>query len=129
MKYKSLFSPEKEISSAQYITELLCKNRAAANKTTLPSQFWRLTEWSQFYKTQIVKVNEYLEKYHEAILIKIIQQKNVFSIYAKWVDAEFQKETDKTLAVFKDIFGVKYDRIDKSVGKQNKDIDLGYLDN
>ena len=129
IKYKSLFSPGKEISAAQYIVEILCKNKAAAIKITLPSRFWVLPEWAQFYKMQIVKASSYLEKYHEAILIKIIKQKNIYSLYAKWIDKEFDKETQITLELAKSIQDIQYERITKSVGKQSKEIDLGYLDN
>ena len=133
-KYQSLFSPGKEISAAQYIVELCCKNKAKSNKITLPTQFWKLPEWQTFFIVQIKKANEYLEKYHEVILIKIIKEKNIYSLHAKWIDKEFRAETNKTLDFAREITSkideLEYKRNTNSLGslEKNKDINLDYLD-
>lgn len=126
--YKSLYSPGKNIAAAQYITELVCRNKANYQKITLPSQFWKLPEWRQFYGAQITKCNQLLETYHEVIIIKIVQERNIFSLYAKWIIKEFDKETEKTLLLAQSIKEVKYDRVENSKGKDKKDLDLSYLD-
>lgn len=77
---------------------------------------------------QIKKAYELLEEYHEVILIRIIQQKNIYSLYAKWIKNEFDKETKKTLQLGESIDKTQYERNISSKGKFNKDIDLGYLD-
>ena len=127
-KYKSLYSPNKEIRANQYIIEIICKNKAAANKISLPLEFTKLPEWAQFYKSQLRKCNEYLEKYHELILIKVIKDKNIYSLYAKWIDREFQKETEKTLALAKSIEKININRVTNSIGRQDKDLQLGNFD-
>jgi len=127
-KYKSIYSPDKEITAAQYISELVCKNKAKNLKLTLPLQFYKLPEWSTFYQAQIIKANEYLEKYNELILIKVINSKNIYSLHAKWIDKEFQKETANTISLISSIEEPNYNKVTKSIGRIKKDIDTSSLD-
>ena len=126
--FKSIFSPETDISVAQYIIELTCKNKANYLNIVLPPKFWDLPEWSIFYKSQLRKCYYYLTKYSEEAIINTIVNKNIFSLSAKWIDKEFEKEEKKLnnrLKKSKDT--ENYDRIYNSKGFQNKK-DFNYLD-
>lgn len=127
-KYQSYYSPNKEVTAAQFICELLCKNRAEYLKIVLPFQFWKLEEWATFYKVQLKKCHECLSSYHENIVIKVIKKKKIYSLYPQWIYDCFDEENKKTLAFTKNIEDIKPVRILNSKGKENKDLELGYLD-
>lgn len=62
------------VTIAQYITEYLCENIARANGKELPTQFWEQEEWTKFFKTQIVLLNQRLiKKYHPRAIVKALK--------------------------------------------------------
>ena len=95
MKYSSIFSPEVKVTAAQYIAELVCKNRAANLKVELPIHFWDQPEWCKYYKAQLFVIYKYLNRYDSEVLIKVIKEKNIWSIFAKWINEEFLKEQNR----------------------------------
>lgn len=128
-KYKSLFSPDKEIRPDQYIIEILCKNKATSLKKNLSIGFSSSPEWATYFKSQLKKCQEYLGKYHPDIIINTILKKKIYSLYPKWVDDEFQKEYNNTLNTTNTIMKVEEPtRIINSKGKQKKDLDLSKFD-
>lgn len=128
-KYKSLFSPDKEIRADQYIIEILCKNKAKKLKKNLSIGFSSSPEWATYFKSQLKKCHSYLEKYHPDIIISVISKKFIYSLYPKWLDDEFQKEHDKTLNITNTIMETKdHERIIDSKGRQKKDLDLSKFD-
>lgn len=126
MKYSSIFSPGKKITAAQYITELVCKNKANFLKVNLPTKFWDYPEWAQFYKTQIYMAGRFLKYYCADAVIKVVKEKNIWSLYAKWIVEEFKKaDTEIKNMVVEEINHV---RIIDSTGIKNKKIDLSKFD-
>ena len=85
MKYPSRYSNGKEVSAAQYITELICENKAKINKEDIGFRFWTNTKWMKFYRDQIASANKLLEKYNEQAIIKAlknIRASKIFSLRA-----------------------------------------------
>ena|SRR3990167_11291378 len=128
--YDSLYTTEAKIPANHYIVQLLCKNRAENLNIILPPQYLKLKEWAGFYHLQLKKCNEYLEKYHEIVIITVIKNKKIWSLLAGWIDYEFKKETKKQLTLTKNILE-KIDSkilITQSKGKINKDLSLDKFD-
>lgn len=83
MKYISKYSPNKKVSPAQYISEIVCERRATSLKTNLPAKFWNNPDWKQYYIFQIKIANELLKTYSDkAILfaLNLDKCKTVFSL-------------------------------------------------
>lgn len=83
--YISKYSNEKEVSPAQYITELICEKRAQQQKKDLHYRFWLSKEWGAYYRNQIGSAHKLLSKYsHKAIVaaLKNNQAKNIYSLRA-----------------------------------------------
>ena len=72
--YPSKYSPEKFVTGLQYICELICEKKAAADNTTLPIRFWRLPKWEKFFKFQIQCVNAFLKKHDERAIIRALNR-------------------------------------------------------
>lgn len=84
-KYISRYSNNKEVSAAQYITEIICEQKAKIDKVDLHYRFWTNKKWSTFYKNQIGTANKLLEKYSaRAILKALLSEKGqkIFSLRA-----------------------------------------------
>jgi hypothetical protein len=128
-KYKSLFSPNKEIRVDQYIIEILCKNKAESLKKSLSIGFSQLPEWKIFWSSQTKKCQFYLDKYHPDIIISVISKKKIYSLFAGWIDDEFQKEHNRILNITKNISNIETPkRIIKNKGQQKKDLNLERFD-
>lgn len=82
MKYPSRYSNGKNVSAAQYITEMICENRAKINKEDIGFRFWTNKKWMKFYRDQIASANKLLEKYHEQAIIKAIKNVKAERIYS-----------------------------------------------
>lgn len=126
MRYTSIFSPEKHVTPAQYISELVCQNRANYLKIELPIRFWIRPEWANFLKLQLKFANIYIKKYDASILIKVIKEKNIYSLGAKWIEPYFEKEQELSSQQQKI---VNHTRIVDSKGKKKKTKDFGKFDN
>jgi len=125
IRYTSIFSPNKKVTAAQYIIELVCKNKATYFKLELPIKFWDFPEWRGFYQAQLKRCHYFLGKYDESILIAVIRSKNIFSLLADWIEAEFIKEQNKMDSQDRD---TKHERIMDSKGLQTKKQDFSNLD-
>lgn len=123
-KYKSLFSPDKEIRADQYIIELLCKNKATRLKQNLSIGFSTQPVWAQYFKSQLRKCQYYLDKYHPDVIISAIKNKSLYSLYPDWIDDVLQNEHNRILNITESITDIDHKRIYKSTGKQKKDLDL-----
>lgn len=81
-KYPSKYSNGKQVSAAQYITELICEKKAKLEKKDLHYRFWLNKEWSAFFRNQIGSANKLLKKYDELALIKALSSKEAQKIYS-----------------------------------------------
>lgn len=68
-KYLSRYSNGKEVSEAQYITEIICEKKAKLNKEDLHYRFWISKKWSLFFKNQIATANKLLSKYDSKSIV------------------------------------------------------------
>ena len=105
-RYPSKYSNGKEVSAAQYITEIICEKKAKVDKKDLHFRFWVAKEWAAFYRNQIASANALLKKYSETAIIRALNNPSTARIYSlrapslvdtikkqqQLLDAEAQKE-------------------------------------
>lgn len=101
--YISKYSNEKEVSAAQYITELICEKRAQQQKKDLHYRFWLSKEWSAYYKNQIGSAHKLLEKHSAKAIVLALKNdrsKNIYSLRAPHllpiIESEEQKLSQQT---------------------------------
>lgn len=97
-KYQSRYSPGKEISEIQYICELICEKNAQQTGRELPTKFWELPQWSQFYRSQLRRCSALLNKFSSEAIIKGLNDpkaKKIYSLYAAWLIPIIQSYQDK----------------------------------
>lgn len=82
MKYPSKYSNGKEVSAAQYITEIICEHLAQKNKQDLHYRFWLSKEWEKFYKSQIFSANKLLKKFEAKAIIRALESPKSKKIYS-----------------------------------------------
>ncbi len=80
--YPSKYSNGKNVSAAQFITEIICENKAIREKKDLHYKFWTNKEWAQFYKSQIATAHKLLQKYVPNAIIKALKNTKARNIYS-----------------------------------------------
>lgn len=82
-KYISKYSNNKEVTAAQYITEIICEHWARQNKKDLHYKFWATSpEWAKHYKGQIPAANKLVKKYNPKAIIKALNDPKAARIYS-----------------------------------------------
>lgn len=84
-KYISKYSNNKLVSSAQYITEIICERKAIKDKIDLHYRFWINKEWSKFFRNQIGSANKLLKTYSDKAIINALlsdEGKKIYSLRA-----------------------------------------------
>jgi hypothetical protein len=81
-KYLSKYSNGKYVSEAQYITELICENKAKKDKLDLHYRFWTTKRWSVYYRNQIASAHKLLSKYPANAIIKALKEQDGQKIYS-----------------------------------------------
>jgi len=82
-KYLSKYSNGKEITAAQYITEIICEHWAKQNQQDLHYRFWSTSEkWQKHYKGQISTANKLVKKYNAKAIIKALNDPKASRIYS-----------------------------------------------
>jgi hypothetical protein len=82
MKFLSRYSNGKEVSAAQYITEVICEHQAKRNKLDLHYRFWVSPEWSKYYRNQIASANKLVIQYHPKAIVRALNDKRAEKIYS-----------------------------------------------
>lgn len=82
MKYPSKYSNNKTVTSAQYIVELICENKAKIEKRDLYFRFWTNSEWSKYYRDQISTANKLIKKYSDKAIIQALKSPRASKIYS-----------------------------------------------
>lgn len=82
MKYPSKYSNGKEVTAAQFITEMICERIAKKEKKDLHYRFWISKEWEKQYKGQIGSAHKLLNKYEAKDIIDALLSKNGLKIYS-----------------------------------------------
>lgn len=82
MKFISRYSNNKEVSAAQYITELICEKKAKITKVDLHYRFWTNKKWSQFYRSQINTANKLVKQFDPVSIVKALSDDRTQKIYS-----------------------------------------------
>lgn len=96
-KYLSKYSNGKEVTAAQYITEIICEHKALVEKKDLHYRFWQSKEWSKFYRDQISSSNKLLKKHSAKSIIAALKDekaKRIFSLRAPSLPALIKKHEE-----------------------------------
>lgn len=81
-KYPSKYSNGKEVSAAQFISEMVCERLAKKDKKDLHYRFWLSDEWQKEYKGQIAAANKLLRKYDPKAIINALLSTSGQKIYS-----------------------------------------------
>jgi hypothetical protein len=81
-QYPSKYSNGKQVSAAQYITEIICERKAETIKKDLHYRFWVNKEWEKFYKDQIASAYRLLKKYSDTAIIRALNSTKASKIYS-----------------------------------------------
>lgn len=121
-KYPSRYSNGKLVSAAQYITELICENKAVQDKIDLHFRFWVTPKWEKYYRNQIASANKLLQKYDAAAIVKALldpKAKKIYSLRAPHL-IDIIEQHQKSLESENKNFELEIDRSDdKTYRKEN----------
>lgn len=95
--YLSKYSNGKMVSAAQFITEIICENKAIKEKKDLHYKFWTNKEWAGFYRNQIASAHKLLKEYSASAIIKALKNtkaRNIYSLRAPHLLPIIQQEQD-----------------------------------
>lgn len=81
-QYLSKYSNGKSVSAAQFITEIICENKAVRDGKDLHYRFWTNKTWSLFYRNQIASANKLLQQYDAKAIIKALKNSKARNIYS-----------------------------------------------
>lgn len=81
-KLPSLYAPNELVTPAQYITELICRNKAKAAKKVLPNYFWKQPVWNRHYRLQIIAANALLKIYELKHIIAALNDRDAYYIFS-----------------------------------------------
>lgn len=81
-KFPSKYSNGKQVTAAQFITEMICERIAKRNKKDLHYKFWVSKEWEKEYKGQIATAHKLLKKYHAKAIIDALLSNDGLKIYS-----------------------------------------------
>lgn len=81
-KFPSKYSNGKQVTAAQFITEMICERIAKRNKKDLHYKFWVSKEWEKEYKGQIATAHKLLKKYHPKAIIDGLLSNDGLKIYS-----------------------------------------------
>lgn len=92
--YLSRYSNNKSVSAAQYITEIICEQKAKLDKADLHYRFWTSKKWSAFYRNQIGTAHKLLKTYSAKAIIRALlseRGQKIFSLRAPHLIAMIQE--------------------------------------
>jgi hypothetical protein len=121
--YLSKYSNGKTVSEAQYITELICENKAKKDKEDLHYRFWISKKWENFYKNQIASAHKLLKQYTAKAIISAIKNeksKNTYSLRSpflleiiKQAQSDINKENNELTLKLNRKENIKFDNKNK----------------
>lgn len=97
MKFISKYSNNKEVTPAQFITEMICEKKAQYNKEDLHYKFWTTKKWSAFFRNQIATANKLVQEYDPIAIVKALKNpktKFLYSLRAPSLKGIIQQEQD-----------------------------------
>lgn len=97
-RYPSKYSNGKQVSGAQYVTEIICENKAKKDKKDLHFRFWIEPYWEKFFRNQIASANKLIKSYDPIDIAKALKTsagQKIFSLRAphliRMIETEEQK--------------------------------------
>ena len=97
MKFISKYSNDKEVTAAQFITEMICEKRAQYNHEDLHFKFWTTKKWSVFFRNQIATANKLVQEFDPIAIVKALKNpktKFLYSLRAPSLKAIIQQEQE-----------------------------------
>ena len=116
-KYISKYSNGKEVSAAQYITEIICENKAKKDKLDLHYRFWLNKVWSAYYRNQIATAYKLVAKYNDIAIVRALKNdmaSKIYSLRAPHLIPIIEKE-EKALALENKNLSKEFDRSENKV--------------
>lgn len=120
-KYYSKYSNGKAVSAAQYITELICENKAKKDKLDLHYRFWTTKYWEKYYKDQIASANKLIKKHTAKAIIsalRSIEGQKVYSLRAPFLIPIIEKQ-EQIIKQQNTVLTKDLDRKEKTVFRGN----------
>jgi hypothetical protein len=135
-KYISKYSNGKEVSQAQFITEIICERKAQKDRLDLHYRFWVHNKWAAFFRNQIGSAHKLLKTYSAKAIIRALntdQGKKIYSLRAPHLPAIIeqqeinikQENTSLSLTIERKdniAFGIK-SPVSKNIISKLKDLD------
>lgn len=118
-KYPSKYSNGKEVSAAQFITEIICEHKAKIDNKDLHYRFWTTPYWAKFYRNQISSAHKLIKKYNEKAIIaalKLQESSRTYSLRSPVLIKLIEQEAKK-IASHNNDFSLD---IDRKTNKQHK---------
>jgi hypothetical protein len=120
IKYDSKYSPGKKVSGLKLIIEIVCENKAKKDNKELPTQFWKIKEWENYYKSQLRAASKLCKEFGENRVLSFVRKNTIYSLYPKWVKEGIAKIPEEKIEESKlkiaDKVKVKTKRINKLEG-------------
>lgn len=82
MKFISKYSNNKEVTPAQFITELICEKKAQYNHEDLHFKFWTTKKWSMFFRNQIATANKLIQEFDPIAIVKALKNPKAKFLYS-----------------------------------------------
>jgi len=115
-KYYSKYSNGKTVSAAQYITELVCENKAKKDKLDLHYRFWTTAVWEKYYKDQIASSYRLIKKYSAKAIVAALRShegQKIYSLRAPFLLPIIESK-EKSIANENKELTIDLDRTDKT---------------
>ena len=80
--YPSKYSNGKQVSAAQFITEIICERKAQMNREDLHYRFWIHKTWAAFYRNQIGSAHKLLKQFPAKAIIRALNTDSGRRIYS-----------------------------------------------
>lgn len=97
-KYPSKYSNGKQVTPAQFITEMICERKALIDKVDLHYKFWTQKYWAMFYRNQIASANKLVKQYDPKAIIRALQTaqgKKIYSLRAPHLVSIIEQQVAK----------------------------------
>lgn len=84
------------LSDSQALAELMCLRMAKKDSDSLQDKFYNIPKWRKLFLAQLNLANGLLKLYsYDAILSVLEKNVSVWSLGAKWLDADFKEAQQK----------------------------------
>ncbi len=123
MKFPSKYSNGKDVSAAQFITELICENKAKIDKRDLHFKFWNNKEWASFFRNQIASANKLLKNYDAVDIIRALKTpkgQKIYSLRAKHLIPMIIEQQVKSQSMVDASKSINIDRSETKKIKEHK---------